>query len=76
MKKEKVKDDLRRLTDAYNLIVNGIDHEAEQSEERAYGGIIRAGKGTLVESLAKSMVEIAWRELGGDPRRFSLVKQG
>jgi hypothetical protein len=29
-----------------------------------------------VESLAKSAVSIAWRELGGKPGRFSLDKQG
>src|SRR3989338_3330185 len=74
MNKDKIKDDVRRLIDAYNLIVDGIDHEADESD-RAYGGVIRAGKGALVESLAKNMVSIVWREIGGKPNRFSLDKQ-
>ena len=60
MNKEKIKDDVRRLIYAYNLIVDGIDHEAEESD-RAYGGVIRAGKGALVESLAKK-----WFQLYGE----------
>ncbi len=43
-----------------------LHKEAEDSEDRAYGGIIRAGKGLLVESIAKSLVEIGWKELGFD----------
>jgi hypothetical protein len=74
MNREKIKDDVRRLIDAYNLLVDGIDHKADESD-RAYGGVIRAGKGTLVESLAKNMVAIVWREIGGKPDRFSLDKQ-
>jgi len=74
MNKDKIKDDVRRLIDAYNLLVGGIDHKADESD-RAYGGVIRAGKGALVESLAKNMVSIVWREIGGEPNRFSLDKQ-
>lgn len=74
MNKEKIKDDIRRLIDAYNLLVGGIDHKADESD-RAYGGVIRAGKGALVESLAKNMISIVWRELGGKANRFSLDKQ-
>jgi len=74
MNKEKIKDDVRRLIDAYNLLVGGISHKADESD-RAYGGVIRAGKGALVESLAKNMISIVWREIGGKPNRFSLDKQ-
>jgi len=74
MNKESIKDDIRRLIEAYNLIIGGIDHKADESD-RAYGGVVRAGKGALVESLAKHMVTIAWREIGGNTDRFSLDKQ-
>ena len=73
MNQEKIKDDLRRLIDAYNLLVDGIDHEADESD-RAYGGVVRAGKGTLVEGLAKNIVSVVWREMGGKATRFSLDK--
>jgi hypothetical protein len=67
--------DIQSLIDAYEFLVKGIDTTAKESEDRAYGGIIRAGKGMLVESLAKSLVEIAWKELGGDLSRLSLSKE-
>ncbi|MEO0224376.1 MAG: restriction endonuclease [candidate division WOR-3 bacterium] len=48
---------------AYNKLVGNIESEALNSEERAYGGIIRAGKGKLVESIGKALLEIAAEEL-------------
>jgi hypothetical protein len=60
---------------AYEILVNGIESDASDDDERAYGGIIRAGKGKLVESIARHMVEIAWNNIGGDPNRLSLEKQ-
>ncbi|RKY24314.1 MAG: restriction endonuclease [Planctomycetota bacterium] len=67
--------DMQKLIDAYNLLVKGIDEEAHNNDERAYGGVVRAGKGILVESIAKNIVEIAWKELGGDKGRLSLKKK-
>lgn len=51
--------DVEKLIEAYNLLVKGIESEAIEDEDRAYGGMIRAGKGLLVESLAKRLIEIA-----------------
>ena len=33
---------------AYEILVKGIEADANNDEERAFGGIIRAGKGKLV----------------------------
>ena len=51
---------LNALIAAYNKLVKGIDDAAAMDQERAYGGIIRAGKGKLVENLAHHLVQIAW----------------
>lgn len=67
-------EEIRSLVSAYNLLVEGIDSKAHKSNERAYGGVVRAGKGVLVESIAKKIVEIAWKQLGGLPQRLSLDK--
>lgn len=75
MENKKNSKEIKSLINAYEFLVRGIDKKATDSEDRAYGGIIRAGKGLLVESLAKSLVEIAWKELGRDPKRLSLEKQ-
>jgi hypothetical protein len=66
---------VQSLINAYEFLVKGIDSKAKDSEDRAYGGIIRAGKGMLVESLGKSLVEIAWKELGNKPVRLSTERQ-
>jgi len=80
MEKEKIKEiTIEDLVNAYNLLVSGIEDKAmnpsADDEARAYGGIVRAGKGLLVESLAKNIALIAWRELGGDPTRISFIKE-
>jgi hypothetical protein len=73
--KRKLSEDIKSLINAYEFLVKGIDTKAKEAEDRAYGGIIRAGKGMLVESLAKSLIEIAWKELGKDLSRLSLEKK-
>jgi hypothetical protein len=60
---------------AYEILVKGIEADANDDEERAFGGIIRAGKGKLVESIARHIVEIAWNKIGGKSDRLSLEKQ-
>lgn len=64
----------RDIIKAYNLIVGGIDERASNSENRSYGGMIRAAKGKIVESVAKQLVRIAWREMGQRNSRLSIDK--
>ncbi|MGI9461369.1 MAG: restriction endonuclease [Alphaproteobacteria bacterium] len=69
------KKDLQKIIDAYDSVVKGIDAKAKENEDRAYGGIIRADKGSLVESIAHDLVKIAWREIGGQLNDISLEKK-
>lgn len=64
------------LVKAYNFLVQNIDDQASSGKngDRAYGGIVRAGKGLLVESMAKGLVSIAWKNIGGDENRISFEK--
>ncbi len=60
---------------AYNALVRGIDSRAVASADRAYGGIIRAGKGELVENITSALVTIAWEDvLAQDPSRLAINK--
>ena len=68
---EETMKELQGIIDAYNYLVQGIDKRAKESNERAYGGIVRAGKGRLVESIAEQLVRIAWKDLGMDEDRLS-----
>ena len=54
---------LNTIIAAYDKLVKGIDDQAAMSRDRAYGGIIRAGKGELVESIATHLVQIAWEDV-------------
>ena len=54
---------LKELITAYDQLVRGIEDKAVADQDRAYGGIIRAEKGRLVESLANSLVRIAWEDV-------------
>jgi len=67
---------IKEVVKAYNLLVKNIEEEANaDTSTRAYGGIVRAGKGALVESIAKTLVQIAWDNLKGKPERLSFDKQ-
>ena len=71
-----VEEKLNTLIAAYNKSVKGIDNAATMSKDRAYGGIIRAGKGKLVESLASRLVQIAWVDvLHQSPSRMEINKK-
>jgi hypothetical protein len=66
------------LIKAYDTLVKGIEqnaHDDNDTGERAYGGVIRAGKGKLVESLAKNLVIIAWSELNQKLSRLDLTQR-
>jgi len=55
----------------YDGVVKGIDAKARGDRERAYGGSVRAGKGALVEAIARDLVRLAWESAGGDSDRLS-----
>jgi hypothetical protein len=61
------KEKINVLINIVNQKIQGIDMVAQVDEHRAYGGIIRATKGKLVEELCRSLLRIAWDELDGDP---------
>jgi hypothetical protein len=65
--------EIQYIIDAYEYLMRGIDKKAIAEKTRAYGGIIRAGKGKLVESVAENLIEIAWDGLGGRTERLTFA---
>ena len=61
----------QELIRSYNLLVGGIEEEALDDDDRAYGGVIRAAKGKLVEGMVPHIMRLAWADCGGDPGRLS-----
>lgn len=66
--------EVQEIIDAYNKLIRNIENTAISSEDgRAYGGIVRAGKGHLVENIAKILVQLAWKKLKQDPKRLQMI---
>ena len=63
------------IINLYNGVINGINQKALDNFSRAYGGVIRAAKGTFVEDITKLLLIIAWEELGGKSNRISFIKE-
>jgi len=72
---ERINKKFLSIIKAYETLMKGIDTKAHESLNRAYGGIVRAGKGKLVESIGKELVKIAWEELGKEGGKISFIKE-
>ncbi len=66
---------IKNIVNAYNLLVKGIEQKANDDDDRAFGGVIRAGKGLMVENITQLLLGIAWEELGGNSERINFKKQ-
>jgi len=61
----------KEIIDTYERLVSEVDQQAMESDDRAYGGVVRAEKGKLVESIAEHLMRIAWMNLGGNEDNIS-----
>jgi len=68
---EKILAGLNWLINEYEATMDNLERRARETRTRAYGGLIRAEKGRLVEKIAKKLIELAWEDLGNDPARLS-----
>lgn len=64
MKSSEILKEISAIVKNYEIVVKGIERDAQNLPQRAYGGIVRAGKGKLVENIAKNLIELASRDLG------------
>lgn len=65
----------RRVEDiiaAYDDVVKGVDENAAKEKGRAYGGIVRARKGKLQESITEEIIKAAWENIGGSEPLLSV----
>ncbi|MDR1544501.1 MAG: hypothetical protein LBS50_08890 [Prevotellaceae bacterium] len=58
-----------------NTKIQGIEIVTQVDTDRAYGGIVRAAKGKLLEEFCKELVKMAWNELGGTAEDLSFPTQ-
>jgi len=67
--------ELKEVIEKYSQIVENIDERSRKDNGRAYGGKVRAGKGGLVESIAKNIIETVWSSISSDKKRLSFDKK-
>lgn len=60
------------LITTYNNVVKVVDKNANEEEDRAYGGVVRSVKGKLQEHITEEIINIAWERLGGKNERLSV----
>ncbi len=76
MDRRTISRDIGKLVEAYDLLMKKIDRKARESEDRAYGGVLRAAKGVYVESMGEKLIELAWRDLGNKPSDLKFESKG
>ncbi|MCY4305778.1 MAG: hypothetical protein OXC62_13525 [Aestuariivita sp.] len=59
------------LVRQYNRSVGGVHEDAAGDDGRAYGGVVRARKGKLVEDMTTDIVRLAWQAADGSFERLS-----
>ncbi|MGR3983993.1 MAG: restriction endonuclease [Gammaproteobacteria bacterium] len=59
----------------YRAVVENVEDDATSDAKRAYGGVVRAKKGELVETMAAQIVAIAWKESGKNPGALNLSNE-
>ncbi len=69
--KKELEQKIGAIIEVYNYTVQGINKKALGEKERAYGGVIRAKKGQLVENITQNLIAIAWELVGGSLRQLS-----
>ncbi len=67
---DNLREKLQVIINEYENFIKNIDNIAKESKSRAYGGVVREGKGGFVENIAKKLVKIAWEDLGEDENRL------
>src|SRR3990167_1669092 len=60
------------LITTYNSVVKVVDKNANEEEDRAYGGVVRSVKGKLQEHITEETINIAWGSLGCKSERISI----
>ena len=65
--------ELQEIINSYEATVKGVDKKAANSQNRTYGGVVRAEKRKLLEDMAKKLVKLAWKDLGKEENRLKIV---
>ena len=63
---------IEELVKEYTTVVKVVDKDANENDDRAYGGIVRSVKGKLQEYITEEVVKLAWQSIGGEDNRLKI----
>ncbi len=63
---------IEELITTYNNVIKVVDKNANEEEDRAYGGVVRSVKGKLQEYITEEIIKISWESLGGRNEYLSI----
>lgn len=66
---------LKKCAYLYSETVQNIDTEAAEQDGRAYGGMVRMGKGKMVEEISRNLLKAAWLTLGKKEEQIKFVNK-
>lgn len=66
---------LQEIIQHYDEVLTSVDENAQHTEGRAYGGVLRSSKGKLQEDITEELARIAWQFVGGDPNSLDINSQ-
>lgn len=72
----RIEKEIQEIIDTYGAVIKTVDKKAKKDRGRAYGGVVRAMIGDLVQNgIAKRLVLIAWMLLKKNPKRISFSSE-
>lgn len=63
---------INELITTYQSVIKVVDKNANEDEDRAYGGVVRSVKGKLQEHITEEIIKIAWNNIGGKDSRITV----
>jgi len=63
---------LQKIIRDYRTVVKVVDHNARESDDRAYGGFVRMAKGKLQEHITEQLVRATWTHIGGKAKALDI----
>ncbi|MDR0977794.1 MAG: hypothetical protein LBL71_01990 [Endomicrobium sp.] len=64
--------DVSEIIRLYETTIKSINDKADAQTDRAYGGVIRAEKGRLQETITEGIIKLAWDNLKGKKERLKI----
>jgi len=63
---------LQEIIRDYRTVVKVVDHDARETDDRAYGGVVRMVKGKLQEHITEQLVRATWAHVGGKAKALDI----